>query len=292
MPPSIKVIAKRRKVLFKHNTVSNNDVHHLRPLGRAPTSTSAIFATATATTTATTTRAPHQSISRLGLGKGRRSQVISDDLTTARGVQSRIMDPAGIGKTSDIGSDAMLGVDSNGYFVPELFTTLPPLKDSLETKTSRVQDETVQDCLPLLSAIHDPSKNLFDFNSHGLPWLEREKHVTYLHNCLKKLHAGFVVHDASRPWILYWVLAGLCLLGEDVQQYRTRFIALKHVQDASSRAWSANERALQSGADFISNAESGWWLWRGSRPNVTLRDIICGNPEPRYGWWKGKFGYD
>lgn len=290
MPPSIKVIAKRRKVLFKHKTASSNDVHDLRPLDRASTSTS----TKTATATATFTRAPHQSTSRLALlGKGRRSEAALGDLTAARPIlQNRIMDPAGIGQTSDIDSDSMLGVDPNGYFVPDLFTSLPPLKDSLETQTSRVQDETVHDCLPLLAAVHDPTRNLFDFNSHGLPWLEREKHVRYLHNCLRKLPAGFVVHDASRPWILYWVLAALCLLGEDVQQYRTRFIALKRVQNASSRAWSANERALQSGTDFISNAESGWWLWRGSRPNVTLRDIICGNPEPRYGWWKGKLGYD
>ncbi|MCJ1427287.1 CAAX farnesyltransferase (FTase) subunit beta [Sticta canariensis] len=241
MPPSIKVIAKRRKVLFKHRTAYNNHVHDLRPLDRASTSTSTTTATGTATATTTTTRAAHQSISRLGLGKGLRSEVVLDDLAAAREIQNRIMDPAGIGQTSDIDSDAMLGVDPNGYLVPELFTSLPPLKDSLETKTSRVQDETVQDCLPLLAAIHDPSRNLFDFNPHGLPWLEREKHVTYLHNCLKKLPAGFVVHDASRPWILYWVLAGLCLLGEDVQQYRTRFIALKRVQNASSQAWSANE---------------------------------------------------
>lgn len=136
----------------------------------------------------------------------------------------------------------MLDVDLNRNGIPELFTSLPPLIDSLETKSSYEQDETVQDCLPLLAGIHDPSRNLFDFNSHGLARLEREKHVKYLHGCLKELPAKFVVHDASRPWILYWVLTGLCLLGEDVQQYRTRFMALKQFQNASPQAQNANEK--------------------------------------------------
>lgn len=237
MPPSIKVNTKRPKVLFKQKASSNNDL--MRPdrtrmistttAATAKTAKAATAATAaTTTTTATSTRTLHQSLSRLRLGKLPKSGTALDERTTRRGSRVRIMDPAGIGKTSDMtDGNTMLGIDQNGNSIPELFTSLPPLKDSLETKTSQVQDETVQDCLPLLAGIHDPSRNLFDFNSHGLPRLEREKHIKYLQNCLKELPAGFVVHDASRPWIVYWVMAGLCLLGEDVQQYRTRFVALK-----------------------------------------------------------------
>ena len=53
-----------------------------------------------------------------------------------------------------------------------------------------------------------------------------------------------------------------------------------------------NEYVLQSRADFYAHAKSRWWLWRGSRSNVTLRRIICSDTEPRYGWWKGSLGYD
>jgi len=106
--------------------------------------------------------------------------------------------------------------------VPELFTTLPPIRDALRTETSSVQDRTVQDCLPYLSGTKDSSKSPFDFNAHGLPRLEREKHIAYLHGSLGKLPAGFVGADASRPWLLYWALTGLYLLGEDVSRYRDR----------------------------------------------------------------------
>ncbi|MCJ1270655.1 CAAX farnesyltransferase (FTase) subunit beta [Lobaria immixta] len=224
MPPSIKVNTKRPKVLFQQKVSSNKINHDL--MGPHHTRTTTTSTTATITTAVTTSlRTPHQKVSRPRSGKGPRSRAAVDELTATPGKQDRIiMDPVGIGKTSDIEWDTMLGVDQNGYFIPDLFTSLPPLQDTLETKTSRVQDETVQECLPLLAGIHDPSRSLFDFNSHGLPRLEREKHIKYLHSCLNELPARFVVHDASRPWILYWVLAGLCLLGEDVQQYRSRVV--------------------------------------------------------------------
>ena len=106
--------------------------------------------------------------------------------------------------------------------VPDLFTTLPPIRDALPTESSSVQDRTVQNCLPYLSGTKDPSKSPFDFNAHGLPRLEREKHIAYLHGSLGKLPAGFVGADASRPWLLYWALTGLYLLGEDIAQYRDR----------------------------------------------------------------------
>lgn len=136
------------------------------------------------------------------------------------------MDPADRGNTTDLDGTIrqMLGINRKGIFIPELFTLPPALKDYLETETSLLQDETVRDCLPLLSSIDDPSRNLFEFNSHGLPRLERENHVRFLHDSLKKLHARSVAFDASRPWIVYWVLAALCMLDEDVQQYRERFI--------------------------------------------------------------------
>ena len=106
--------------------------------------------------------------------------------------------------------------------VPDLFTSPPPIRDALVTETSDVQDETVRECLPYLSGSVDPSKGPFDFNPHGLPPLEREKHIAFLHNVLGTLPAAYVGFDASRPWILYWALTGLHLLGDDISQYRER----------------------------------------------------------------------
>ncbi|MCJ1299482.1 CAAX farnesyltransferase (FTase) subunit beta [Hypocenomyce scalaris] len=106
--------------------------------------------------------------------------------------------------------------------VPDLFTSPPPIRDDLVTETSDLQDETVQECLPYLSGTDDSSKGPFDFNPHGLPPLEREKHTAFLHNALRTLPAAYVGYDASRPWILYWALTGLYLLGDDISQYRER----------------------------------------------------------------------
>ena len=106
--------------------------------------------------------------------------------------------------------------------VPKLFTSLPPIRDPLVTETSIVQDETVQRCLPFLAGTEE-GKGPFDVNVYGVPYLERRKHVRFLHASLQDLHSGFVAYDASRPWIVYWALTGLSLLGEDVSTYRERY---------------------------------------------------------------------
>ena len=104
--------------------------------------------------------------------------------------------------------------------VPDLFISLPPIRDLLNTETSTLQDRTVQECLPFLAGTEDSTKSPFDYNINGLPKLERQEHIAYLHDSLGTLPARFVGLDASRPWAVYWALAGLCLLGEDVTQYR------------------------------------------------------------------------
>lgn len=106
--------------------------------------------------------------------------------------------------------------------VPDLFTSPPPIRDDLITETTILQDETVRECLPHLSGTVDLSKGPFDFNPRGVPPLEREKHTAFLHNVLRTLPAAYVGYDASRPWILYWALTGLYLLGNDISQYRER----------------------------------------------------------------------
>ena len=108
----------------------------------------------------------------------------------------------------------------DGPDVPAIFTSLPPIKDSLATETSAHQDETIQECIRVMAG--ETTRSIFDYNVHGIPHLEREKHIEYLHERLGELPAGFVGFDAARPWLIYWTLTGLCILGESVDQYRSR----------------------------------------------------------------------
>ncbi|KAK4154978.1 terpenoid cyclases/protein prenyltransferase alpha-alpha toroid [Chaetomidium leptoderma] len=103
-----------------------------------------------------------------------------------------------------------------GLMIPDLFTQLPPLRDTLVTATSVVQDETVEVCLPFLGG----EDGAVEYNEHGVPRLDREKHIKFLHQSLGKLPGRFVAADASRPWFLYWCLSALTMLGEDVTSYQ------------------------------------------------------------------------
>lgn len=209
MSTSIKVNLRKRKILFKPI-----DLVQARPDSdqRSTRSSGPRYTT-------------RQSNPKSRMGKGTRrhgSQPQAGTKQMMSSTGSREDHQIDILLITDPAADASLSMDQSGITIPELFTSLPPLRDQLETETSCLRDETIQECLPLLSAINDSSGNIFDFNSYGLPKLEREKHVQYLHNCLNPLPARFVSYDASRPWIVYWVLLGLRLLGEDVQQYRNR----------------------------------------------------------------------
>lgn len=116
------------------------------------------------------------------------------------------------------------------YDIPDLFTSFPLLVDHLSTETSWKQYQTVQECLPFLSAQEDGVK----YNEHGIPTLDRERHIAFLHKSLKKLPAAFVTADASRPWIFYWCLNGLVTMGEDVSQYREPLMAtIRSIQNTT-----------------------------------------------------------
>jgi protein farnesyltransferase subunit beta len=106
--------------------------------------------------------------------------------------------------------------------VPPLYTGFPPIRDFLITETSNAQDVTVQQCLPFIAGIADPGKLPVEFNEFGVPRLERDNHIAFLYDSLTTFPPGFVGLDASRPWMLYWALTGLGLLGEEVTSYRER----------------------------------------------------------------------
>ena len=115
-----------------------------------------------------------------------------------------------------------MGSDTSQPDVPWLFTSTPLIKDHLVTETSILQNSTVAGCLPFLVGTANPGTSLLEFNAHGLPYLERQIHIEFLLASLEKLPSGFVPYDASRPWIVYWALTGLSLLGKDISPYQER----------------------------------------------------------------------
>ncbi|KAF3481299.1 CaaX farnesyltransferase beta subunit Ram1 [Arthroderma uncinatum] len=105
--------------------------------------------------------------------------------------------------------------------VPSIFTTLPPLIDKLETETSKSQSEVTNKCIPFLTG----EASSMPPNKWGVQRLNRDLHVAYLVDALGEYPANFVGLDASRPWMVYWAITGLYLLGEDVREYEKRVVA-------------------------------------------------------------------
>ncbi|KAG0648919.1 Ras s prenyltransferase subunit beta [Hyphodiscus hymeniophilus] len=114
--------------------------------------------------------------------------------------------------------------------IPDLFTSLPPIRDLLNTESSQVEDETIQECLPFLAGIEEG----ITYNDNGVPHLNRQRHKAFLHKSLKDLPAPYVAADPSRPWMFYWAMAGLSAMGEEVSEYRQRMISTcDPIQNAS-----------------------------------------------------------
>lgn len=113
--------------------------------------------------------------------------------------------------------------------IPSLFSSEPPISDFLETDSSALQKETVEEILPFLTG-----EALKQRNAHGIPHLDRERHVKFLQKQLGRLPGAFMSADPSRPWLFYWCLAGMSLLGEDVGAYRESLIeTVRPMQNAT-----------------------------------------------------------
>lgn len=93
-----------------------------------------------------------------------------------------------------------------------------PIIDAYKTETSHTQDETLEVVLPFLQG----NPNGFPLNDFGLPQLQRPKHVRFLSQCLGDYPSMMAVMDASRPWLVYWSLAGMSTLGEDISEFQER----------------------------------------------------------------------
>jgi prenyltransferase beta subunit len=64
--------------------------------------------------------------------------------------------------------------------------------------------------------------------------LLRAAHIKYLTNGLGELNAGFVSLDASRPWICYWVLHGLYLLGKEPENLYSMIVSTLNAMQSVS----------------------------------------------------------
>lgn len=106
--------------------------------------------------------------------------------------------------------------EESPFVIAGHFLQPPVLQDALATETSDVQADTLDECLPLLSAANSASSNPFDYNEFGIPDLRKDDHINFLEQNLARFPTQFVGLDASRPWMFYWGLVGLHLLGEDV----------------------------------------------------------------------------
>lgn len=156
----------------------------------------------------------------------RQSSAILEELTErSKGLESSFYGPTQINSAMSVASAA-----ASGSLLPDLFTKVPPIRDSLETRTSVIQDETIDECLPFLSGLQMDVK----YNEHGVPHLTRDRHIKFLHKSLMQLPAGYVAADASRPWMFYWALTALSTMGEDVSSYRPRLIStVRPIQNAT-----------------------------------------------------------
>lgn len=114
--------------------------------------------------------------------------------------------------------------------IPDLFTSQPLIVDMLETESSQLQQKTIDECLPFLSGEQHAGK----CNQHGVPRLDKQRHVKFLHKQLGRLPPQMTAADPSRPWFFYWSLAALALLGEDVSIYRERLVeTVRPIQNVS-----------------------------------------------------------
>ncbi|KAL9061287.1 MAG: hypothetical protein Q9162_000161 [Coniocarpon cinnabarinum] len=119
--------------------------------------------------------------------------------------------------------DAPLKVDAKR---PNTMTAQFPLsslslddmvEDEFATRSSELDAETAEKCMPLLvTRAASPVE------------LHRESHIKYINHILRGLPAGFSSLDASRPWLLYWSMTALALLGENLAAYREPSVHARH----------------------------------------------------------------
>lgn len=111
--------------------------------------------------------------------------------------------------------------------------------EGFPTTTSSEQCDCEKICFPLLEKLYCFDKAVLDkYKREGLLnvdteiRLQRRRHIEYLLSNLEHLSQGFVTLDASRPWIIYWIIHSLFLLDTEIKVYHNRILAtLKSFQN-------------------------------------------------------------
>ena len=111
--------------------------------------------------------------------------------------------------------------------------------EGIKTTTSYEQCSCETICYPLLEQLLCvESTTLKKYKDEGVINIEneirllRQKHLEYLRNNIFTLPRGFVSLDSSRPWIMYWILHSLYLLGEENEDFNNAIVStLKRIQN-------------------------------------------------------------
>lgn len=93
-----------------------------------------------------------------------------------------------------------------------------PIKDSLVTDSSRVEEETSAVILPYLEG----NPNDWPLNAFGIPKLQRDRHEAMLKKIIEDYPPQAATVDAARPWIVYWATQSMTALGLDISTYQKR----------------------------------------------------------------------
>lgn len=118
-----------------------------------------------------------------------------------------------------------VNMSQSKFHIPALYTTpqqeLLPSYHEPVTKSSYDEDATVTSCLAHLKAEDQPKVM---YSRYGVQKLLREKHIEMLYDMLEDFPKTFVTLDSSRPWMMYWAMNSLAMLGEDLSHFRERYV--------------------------------------------------------------------
>lgn len=189
-----------------------------------------------------------------------------------------------------------MGTKLKYHNVPHLFAHPSLLHDTLVTETSEKHDKVMRTVLDILTNTNG-AQEIHDPNSYNLPRLQREKHIKFLRGVLGDYPPPFQVMDASRPWLLYWALAGLSFLGVDVSSYKERtiqtFTPLQNPDGGFGGGYGQLSHCAAGYAATLSLAMVGaldmidrrsMWRWLGSvkQPDGSFTMAVGGEKDIRY----------
>lgn len=97
-----------------------------------------------------------------------------------------------------------------------------PVDNEPESLSTELEAETTELCLPLLLHHSQEGRKPVLRDAFGLPLLKREEHGMFCQHMLGALPAFMASLDASRPWLLYWSLNAMAILGAPVWQVAER----------------------------------------------------------------------